>query len=178
MGYLPIILAIVGFVFLWGIVNHHFIKTRRAEVMQAADLVYRYAALRQNIILQIANIRSEDTSLFTLMQRIKAAIEPISRDETSPADVLASEEKLSRHINELPDQLATQKSYRNSVKQLQKADMEYRIAANRYHLKVKQFNDLVGKSPSKFLAFLTGFKKISTETTNQKLESVDSSALS
>ena len=176
MGYLPIILALLGFIFLWGIVNHHSIKTRKAELAQAADLVYRYAALRQNIILQIANIKSEDTSLYTLMQRIKSAVTPITRDEASPEDVLASEERLTKHINELPDQLATQKSYRNSVKQLQKADMEYRIAANRYQLKVQQYNDLVGKSPSKFVALLTGFKKVSAEPTPQRSESIGSSA--
>ncbi|MEQ9440567.1 MAG: hypothetical protein RIG62_16055 [Cyclobacteriaceae bacterium] len=164
MGYLPIILAILGFVFLWGIVNYNAMKTRKAEASQAADLVYRYAALRQNIIIQLANIQSGDTSLFTLMQRIKESVRPISRENNSPIDVLSSEQKLSRHIDGLPDQLATEKSYRNSVQQLQKADMEYRIAANRFALKVRQYNELVTKSPSRLVAGLVGFKKMPSET--------------
>ena len=160
MGYLPIILAILGFVFLWGIVNYHSIKTRKREVNDAAELVYRYAALRQNIIIQLANIESEDDSLRALLLRVRKAILPTEKEKRPVNDLLHTEKKLSQHIDELPDQLGKLKNYRSSIEQLQKADLAYRVAANRYSLKLEQYNDLVTKAPSKFLASIMGFKKV------------------
>jgi hypothetical protein len=163
MGYLPIILAILGFIFLWSIVNYHSLKARKRELDDASELVYRYASLRQNIIIQLANIKSEDGSLQALLHRIKAAIRPIEKEENTVSELLLGEKELSQHIDELPDQLGKLKNYRSSIEQLQKADLAYRIAANRYSLKLEQYNSLVTKAPSKFIAKLTGFKKDSTE---------------
>ncbi|MEM9674167.1 MAG: hypothetical protein AAF992_16365 [Bacteroidota bacterium] len=164
MGYLPIILAILGFAFLWGIVNYHSIKTRNREVTDASDLVYRYAALRQNIIIQLANIDSEDDSLRTFLHRVRQAILPIDKDNNTVSELLVTEKELSQHIDDLPDQLGKLKNYRSSIEQLQKADLAYRVAANRYTLKMQQYNDLVTKAPSKFLAAIAGFKPIRTVT--------------
>jgi len=164
MGYLPIILAILGFIFLWGIVNYHSIKNRKREVADASELVFRYAALRQNIIIQLANIEADDDSLRPLLLRIREAIVPLEKEKSTASELLIAEKELTQHIDELPDQLGKLKNYRSSIEQLQKADLAYRIAANRYSLKLEQYNSLVTKAPSKFLAAITGFKPLATTT--------------
>lgn len=160
MGYLPIILALLGFIFLWGIVNYYSIKTRHQEIDSASELAFRYASLRQNILLQLTNIPSEDSSLHHLLQRVRKSIRPYDKDSTSPFVLLASEKNTSRQIDVLSDQLGSQKIYRTSIQQLQKADMAYRVASNRFSIKVKQYNELVTRPPSNLVAFLTGFKKV------------------
>lgn len=172
MGYLPIIVAILGFMFLWGIVNYHSLKNRKKELTDAADLVFRYAALRQNIIIQLANIDAEDPSLRTLLNRVKESIKPFSKEYDSAADVVANEQTLSQHIDELPDQLGVLKTYRSSIEQLQKADLAFRVAANRYLLKLDQYHNLVTKAPSKFIAALTGFKKITSDSIQEEAVAV------
>ncbi|WKN43255.1 hypothetical protein [Tunicatimonas pelagia] len=159
MGFLPIILAIVGFLFLWGIVNYHSLKTRKKEVEEAAELVFRYAALRQNIIIQLSNIEGNDDSLSTLLHRIVQSFHPIDKNTTTATEIVASGQQLSQQVDELPDQLGKHKVYRSSIEQLQKADLAYRIAANRYSLKLEQYLGLVTKPPSKFVAALFGFSR-------------------
>ncbi|MGB3586950.1 MAG: hypothetical protein WBA23_10440 [Tunicatimonas sp.] len=157
MGFLPLIVAVAGFIFLWGIVNYHSLKTRKKEVEEAAELVYRYAALRQNIIIQLSNIEGNDTSLSTLLQRIVQSFQSVDKNTTTASELVSSGQQLSQQIDNLPDQLGKHKIYQSSIEQLQKADFAYRIAANRYSLKLQQYLDLVTKSPSKLVASLFGF---------------------
>jgi len=157
MGFLPIIVAVAGFIFLWGIVNYHSLKSRKKEVEDAAELVHRYAALRQNIIIQLSNIEGRDVSLSALLQRMVQSFHPVDKNTTTATNIVDSGHQLSQQIDELPDQLGKHKIYRSSIEQLQKADFAYRMAANRFSLKSQQYLNLITKPPSKFVAKLFGF---------------------
>ncbi|MEM8965568.1 MAG: hypothetical protein AAGE93_04060 [Bacteroidota bacterium] len=168
MGFLPIIVAIIGFAFLWGIVNYQSLKARKKEMEDAAELVFRYAALRQNIIIQIANIENKDTSLTPLLQRIIQSFHSVDKNATTATEVVMKGQELSQQIDELPDQLGKHKIYRSSIEQLQKADFAYRVAANRYSLKSQQYLALVKKPPSKFIAALFGFSSEDIQLSEEK----------
>ncbi|MEM9833370.1 MAG: hypothetical protein AAF944_22245 [Bacteroidota bacterium] len=168
MGFLPIIVAITGFAFLWGIVNYQSLRSRKKEMEDAAELVFRYAALRQNIIIQLANIENKDTSLSPLLQRIVQSFHSVDKNATTATKIVEKGQALSRQIDELPDQLGKHKIYRSSIEQLQKADFSYRVASNRYSLKSQQYLALVKKPPSKFVAALFGFSSEEIQLSEEK----------
>ena len=68
MGYIPVIVALLGFITLWGLVNYNSIKAKKIALNQKTQEVYKYATLRNATLRQLAKIASEHPSLVQLFQ--------------------------------------------------------------------------------------------------------------
>ncbi len=160
MGYLPIILALLGFIFLWGIVNYHSIKTKKAEVGQAANQVFKYASLRNTIIKRMANIQHEDKTLQQIVIKVRDQLHEGTHAEVGTAEKMEAEKKTTKIVKDIPDGYSKNSSYSDAYHQLQVTQNSYQKAASAYHRRQDEYHELLRKYPSKLVASLAGFKQI------------------
>lgn len=162
MGYIPIILAILGFILLWGIVNFNSIKHKKKEAEEAASLLFKYAALRNTILRQMNQVVDEDTTIHTLIEQVQPHLNDQTQQDIAVQRKIALEKEVSERIASIPPVAVDNLNYQNTYKQLQVADNHYRKAATLYQIRLKQYNDLVVKNPTRLLANVLGFKPIET----------------
>jgi|SRR5690606_24472979 len=131
MGYIPIIVALLGFITLWGLVNYNSIKAKKIALDQKAQEVYKYAALRNATLRQLAKIASQDTTLTHLFHEAVDKLDDRSPEEVSVHEKMQREHKVTELIAEIP-LIGEDENYRKMFKQLQIADDYYRKAASAY----------------------------------------------
>ncbi|WKN31472.1 hypothetical protein PZB74_21210 [Porifericola rhodea] len=163
MGYLPIILALLGFIFLWAIVNYNSIKLKKAEAEQASKLVFQQAALRSTIIKRMANISHEDATLLQTVQRVKNSLNDYEEGQISTVEKIEAEKKVNASINDIPQDYIKDSPYSEAYHQLQIAHNNYQRVAAVYLSKVKNYEELLHRYPSKLIASAGGFKPLNQE---------------
>ncbi len=162
MGYLPIIVALAGFIFLWGIVNFNSLKRKKKEAEEAASLLFKYAALRNTILRQMNQITEVDPTIHTIVEQIQSQLNDQTREEISVQEKTEKETEITSLIEKIPTAFVGEGSYDNTYRQLLVADNHYRKAATLYRIRLHQYNELVTRNPSKQIAKLTGFRPIET----------------
>ncbi len=159
MGYLPIILALLGFIFLWGIVNLNSIKSKRKEAEAAARLVFQYAAFRNTLLRQMQQAVPQEDVFHPILAKIQPLLNEQTKEELSTQQKIELESKVTEQITHLPAPENEPLIYQ----QLQKANNNYRQAVTLYTVRLKEYNELVTRYPSKIVARMMGMQKIEGE---------------
>lgn len=162
MGYLPIILALSSFVFLWGIVNYNSIKRKKKEAEESASLLFKYASLRNTILRQMNQIADVDPTIHTVIAQIQPHLHDQPQGEISVQKKVEAEKEVSELLNRIPSVATDHQSYHNVYKQLLVADNNYRKAATLYRIRLQQYNELVTKPPSKLIAKMMSLHPVDT----------------
>lgn len=162
MGYLPIIVALSSFVFLWGLVNYNSMKRKKKEAEESASLLFKHAALRGKIVKQMHHITDVDPTIHTLIAQVQPHLNDQPQGEISVQQKLEMEKEVSELINRIPAVATDHQSYHNRYKQLLVADNNYRKAATLYRIRLQQYNELVTRPPSKFIAKMMGLHPVAT----------------
>ncbi|MDF9798026.1 hypothetical protein OKW21_003289 [Catalinimonas alkaloidigena] len=161
MGYLPIILALLGFVFLWAIVNYNSIKVKKVEVELASRQVFQFASLRNTIIKRMANIVHEDDTLQKIVGQVREQLNELTTDTNSTQEKIEAEKKVTQSVNDIPEGYVKNSAYSEAYHQLQLAQNNYQKAASVYHKRLKEYHELLNRYPSKMVAKVSGFKPVS-----------------
>lgn len=161
MGFLPIIVAILGFLLLWGIVNYYSIRQRKNEVETAAVQVFEAAERRNQHIMKMADQKLADENQARLFQFISGQLDEHHHGQIPVEKKLAAEKKVSEFMMDIPPH-EHEAEYQRSYQQLLESDKAYKRAASLYRLRSSEYNELIGKNPSKMLARLSGYKPISS----------------
>lgn len=162
MGYIPIIVALLGFVVLWGLVNYNSIKAKKIALDQKAQEVYKYATLRNATLRQLAKIASQDITLTHLFHEAVDKLDDRNSEEVDVHEKMQREHKVTEVIAEIP-LIGEDENYRKMFKHLQIADDYYRKVASAYAFRVKDYNALVTRNPSKIVASIMRFKPVEPE---------------
>jgi hypothetical protein len=162
MGYLPIILALLGFTFLWVIVNYNSIKAKKAEIEQAAEQVFKYASLRNTILKRMANIPHEDSTLQQIVTQVSEKLNEETPEHLSTEEKISAEKVTTEAVTSIPAGYVKDSPYSEAYKQLQVAQNLYQKAASTYFRRRKEYHELIQKYPSKLIASISGFKPISS----------------
>lgn len=165
MGYIPIIVALLGLITLWGLVNYNSIKTKKIALDQKAQELYKYATLRNATLRQLSKIASQHIPLVQIFQEAVGKLDDRSPEQIDIHSKLDHEHKVTQLIAEIP-QIGEDENYKKMFKQLQIADDYYRKAASAYSFRLKDYNTLVTRQPSKIVASLMRFKPVKTEVVN------------
>lgn len=159
MGFLPIIVAILGFLFLWAIVNIYSIRQRKQEAETAASGVFERAGKRNQRFQQLAALQGTDEKHSQLLQFISRQLNEQEEGQISVEEKLLAEKKVSELMADIPPR-ENDPIYQQTYQLLQEADQTYRRVASRYRRRASEYNDLISKNPSKILARLGGYKPI------------------
>ena len=162
MGYIPVIVALLGFITLWGLVNYNSIKAKKIALDQKAQEVYKYAMLRNATLRQLAKIASQDITLTHLFHEAVNKLDDRNPEEVNIHEKMQGEHKVTELIAEIP-LIEEDENYRKMFKQLQVADDYYRKVASAYSFRLKDYNGLVTRNPSKIVASLMRFKPVEPE---------------
>lgn len=157
MGFLPIIVAILGFLLLWGIVNFYSIRQRKSEVEAAESLLFSAAASRNQQLKNMADLEQADTNQEQLFQFISRQLDEHRQGQIPVAEKLLAEKKVSELILDIPPD-ESNAEYQQRYRQLQEANKAYQRAASLYRLRSNEYNELITKNPSKMLARMSGYK--------------------
>ena len=157
MGFLPIFLAMAGFVVLWGIVSSNSIKTRKQEAESSAFLVFEQASIRNEQFLQLYQqqplVSTPDSQPFL------AYIQQQNLPATSDAPLLAAQQ-VRIALPDLTSSDTHQPQGKEAYEQLQLAQQNLQQAARLFNVRLKQYNDLVGKYPTLLVARLMGYHPV------------------
>ena len=162
MGYIPIIVALLGFILLWGLVNYNSIKAKKIALDQKAQDVYKFSILRNATLRQLAKIASQDTTLTHLFHEAVGKLDDRNSEEVDVHKKIQQEHKVTELIAEIP-LIGEDENYKKMFKQLQIADDYYRKASSAYSFRLKDYNALVTRNPSKIVASLMRFKPVKSD---------------
>lgn len=163
MGYLPIVLALLGFTFLWAIVNYNSLKSKKAEVEQAALQVFKYASLRNAIIKRMANISHEDNTLQQTVVKVRDQLNEQDPEAIRTTEKIEAEKKISQMVSDIPAGYKKDSLYSEAYKQLQVVQNSYKKAASVYLIRREEYHELLRRQPSKLIAHIFGFKPIESD---------------
>jgi hypothetical protein len=159
MGFLPIILSLLGFSFLWGMVNYNSIKNKKQEVREAAEDLFKYAQLRNLILSTLSEIHTDNADLKQSIQLACEQRNDAKVDEISPEEKISAEQKVSALIRKIPS-AEMNDNYQGSYEQLMTVSQSCLKVAAVYNKKVQEYNELITRYPSRLLASAYGFKPI------------------
>lgn len=161
MGYLPIILAMAGFIILWGIVSSNSIKNRKKEAEASASLLFEQLFVRNRQLRQLDHLKA----LPPAVQRFLNLAQDQHESAVSSTDILLAAQKVSTDTAmpdfSVPD--VDNQACREAYEQLQVAQGNLQNVARLFKIKLKQYNELTGKYPTKLIARLTGHYPISRQ---------------
>lgn len=159
MGFLPIILAILGFVFLWGIVNYQSLRMRKIQVKKCEDEVLQAAGHRDEALKKLLAQDDENAALQELSDFINRKLEASYGAGQSIAEKLKQEKVLGELVADVPPP-SGHAAYEEAYNTLQKSHLRYRQSVNSYRKSIRDYNELIEKNPTRMLAGIAGFKSI------------------
>lgn len=161
MGFLPIILAILGFVFLWGIVNYQSLRMRKIQVKKWEDEVLQAAGNRDETLKNLLAQDDENAALQELSDFINRKLEASSGTRQSIAEKLQQEKVLGELVADIPPPSGNT-AYEEAYNKLQKSHLRYRQSVNTYRKSIRDYNELIKKNPTRMLAGIMGFKPMAS----------------
>lgn len=157
MGMLPIIVALLGLIFLWSVVNYNSFVSKRNVVLEALDKrkkaqVQLGSTLEKLVAFGKENSLSVDHQLLQLPD-----MHTIQRKDTWEELFSAVFDLLDR-IESLPGWSANTKFL--EIKAAYEEDkLKFQLARKRHRAAMHAYNDITRQMPAKLLAKLFGFKK-------------------
>lgn len=159
MGYLPIILALLGFLFLWAVVNYQSLRIRKKEVEQAAEAVFQQAKLRKEQLKSLQSSDKDEAAMQEIFDLIKRKLDEHHPSEMSVAEKIRHEKAVDELMADIPPPDG-HPAYEKTYHALEKAHQNYQRAVVSYRNRVREYDELIQKYPSKMLAKLFGFRSI------------------
>jgi hypothetical protein len=159
MGYLPIILALLGFLFLWTIVNYQSIRIRKNEVTQAIDEIFKKAATRNQALKDLSAQVTEEDAALEIIEFFRRKLDEQTDKKLSLAEKLEYEMHFDKLMDDIPPP-SGHTAYEEAYQQLVKVHNQYRQTVANYRKRVREYNELISKNPSRLVAGLTGFSPI------------------
>jgi hypothetical protein len=157
MGFLPIALTLLGFIFLWGIVNYYSIRQRKQEAHEAAEDLFQKADVRRKVLLNL--MQSHTSALQDEKNAALISASRISGDQaTGTEDKIRQETELSESIRRLLPEIDDQQA----AVALQSCHKDFQRALGRYKLRTQEYHELISKYPSKIIARLSGYSSLSS----------------
>lgn len=147
MGYIPIFVALFGFVLLYTIYTYNLIKPRKARLAQAIDRMAENSKNRKSIILA-HDQANEGSSLAEVATMLKKA-------STNRFQSYGKEEEYIQAINTALAEI----SDKALVAQLKTANTEQESMIKNLQSISKEYNTFIGKPPAKIVASLFGFRQ-------------------
>ncbi len=151
MGYLPIVVAITGFVVLWAIVSRYSINNKRQEAEASASLVFKQAGIRHHLLTQLR----QQTSLPTALERIAESTQ-LQRETRNSTDLLLAAQRVNIALPAWPAIDTMPPSCQETCEQLQIAQRNLQQVYKQFIIRLKQYNELTGKYPTLIVARMTG----------------------
>ena len=156
MGYLPIFLAIGGFIFLWSVLVYNGIKTSKKNLTKISSYVRQLNAERMELVNQIAR---QEPKLSLQLSVIGKTIKMESLEEP-----LNSWEQQERRIQEQLFQMIEIDGFSESTEEMvtdlaAKGKM-VRQQVGQYYAGIRSYNRLIMKPPHRYLAGPLGFQPI------------------
>ncbi len=161
MGYLPIIVALLAFIFLWGIVNYNSLKNKRELLNQKSEEIFKYAALRNATLRQLAKVASQNNaSLVNLFTKATGNLNDSTIKDMSATEKVKVEHNTTLVFTSLPPAVDDDESYETLYKQLEISDDFYRKAVSSFIYRLNDYNQMVTTLPTKWVAGLMHFKPV------------------
>lgn len=148
MGWLPIALALAGFLFFVAIVNYSSISAHKEAIMQAFFNVYQTAKARHTLTKNLQGIPQEECSThfleqdFNLKQRFKKYAECVFQEKKS-IEYSGNYLKVNPSLDEESQKL---------LKSLQLLNHRQHINIKVFNRKVREYNQLLNSYPTKLIA--------------------------
>lgn len=159
MGFLPIIVALLGFLLLWGIVNYYSIKQRRNEVKLAISEVFEASERRNEALQLLIDADRRDKNQKEILHYIGKQLDRRKEGEVGISDKLRQENKVSDLIMDIPPQEEAP-AYQTQFDEVQKANKGYQMTARLFRNRSADYNELISNYPSKLVARISGQKPI------------------
>ena len=159
MGYLPIILALLGFLFLWTIVNYQSIRISKNEVSQAIDDIFKKAAARNQALKDLSQKATEEDASSEILAFIRRKLDEQTDERLPLAKKLEKEMHLDELMGDIPPP-SEHTAYEEAYQRLEKVHKQYRQSVASYRKRVRDYNELISKNPSRLVASLAGFSPI------------------
>lgn len=150
MGWLPIALALAGFVFFVAVVNQNSIKMHKDAMMMAFFHFCQTAKARHTLLRALGQTSDQQCHVNHLddnfkLQHFKAYIACIRKEQQSIED-----SRLQLRMNRPADP-----NTRKILKSLQVLNHRQHINIKTFKRKVKEYNQLIGSHPTKLIAWAT-----------------------
>lgn len=153
MGFVPIFLALAGFVFLWAVVNYNALKNQRASVQRLGDQVNK---LKDDIQTEVKQL--ESCCMPEFENKLEHILQQIKKDADNAAIQIEFDNFNKSYEAAYKDegtaiQEVIRKDLTKDLQQLLSVKKEFMAA-------VKSYNKIVEQMPTALLARLFGFKKV------------------
>jgi hypothetical protein len=153
MGFVPIFLALGGFIFLWAIVNYNTLKR---QFVRMQELGLQVKKLKENIHTEVKQLET------CCIPEFEAKLEHILEHVKSDADA----GRLELYLNEFNK--SYDEAYKDEGTAIQEVirkdlskDVRHLVSVKKEYLaSVKSYNKIVTEKPSSFIAMAFGFKKV------------------
>jgi hypothetical protein len=156
MGYLPIFLAIAGFIFLWSVLVYNGIKSSKKNLSSISSFIRQLNADRIELVRQIAN---QETKLSLQLSVIDKTIKMESLE-----DPLNTWEQQERRIQEQLFQMVEIDGFSDKTEELVTELAEkgklVREQVGKYYAGIRSYNHLIMKPPHRYVAGPLGFQPI------------------
>lgn len=160
MGMLPIALAIIGFVFLWAIVNYNSLKQKSDTLNKAHEDLREIAMQRHSFLLLIIHELSQPLSapLSAVVEGAKK--HSLHNEQASTIVFFEQQSTASAHIAKLEEnssQLLSAGASQKSLEDLFQMNARMIQMLKKHRLIKKHYNELVLSIPTRFIAGISGF---------------------
>ena len=159
MGFIPIILFTLAFIFLWGIVNYNSLRRTRNEITQLQERVIDISGERKKLATQLLSGLSIEKGGKDNMTTIVKIVDGPSIDEENIRDVLRNAASRARLAGELDSlsQLTQPSDHAKLVDSLRELTRELKDIQPRIMDLFHNYDNMVSRPPSSFIARLFGF---------------------
>jgi len=147
MGYIPIFIALLGFVLLYSIYTYNLIKPRKAQLTKAIDNMAENSKNRKHIILSYdqANPNSSLTEVATLLKKAS----------TNRFQSYKKEEEFIAAINTA----LTEINDKAVQKELKQANSQQELLIKNLKSTSREYNSFIAKPPASVVASVFGFRQ-------------------
>jgi hypothetical protein len=154
MGFLPIAVAIFGFVLLWAIVNYNSLLTRRDQIRNLEEESKLLTDHRRKIIVALESALSQlsiiNPELSKKIHQFPTVRSVKTKELTSKVKLYLQQTSGVQNHTELDTLLAS----------LEDTDFQLYYAWRKRQQSILLYNKLVKKMPSRIVATLSGFKSV------------------
>lgn len=160
MGWLPIALAVSGFLFFVAIVNYNSINTHKEAIMLAFFNLCQTARARNTLLKSLSGFEHRQENELAIQSEL--LMEDFSLERFPEYLRYLRQEKQSIADSQLylRTNRPANKETRKVLKSLQVLNHRQHINIKVFNRKVREYNQLISSYPTKMVARATGFKTL------------------
>lgn len=154
MGFLPIAVAIFGFVLLWAVVNYNSLLTRQEQIRKIGEerkeLENRRYTVLSKLEVLLSRLSILDPALLAELRQFPTARSVKTKELTSKVKVHVLQHTGTVHHAEADNLLTS----------LEDIDFHLYYAQRKWQQSILVYNKLVTRMPSRIVATLSGFRTV------------------